>query len=341
MLRTEPPDLLSFTAEEDWQRALGAWQSVRGTGEAKTLVLAGVPPQLQAQLWHTALVDSGSEDEASFERAAAAASSLRERLDWDWDGSLRRAQPRLDELAVVSADVPRTLPDAQRGGALDAAQLQRLLDAFVASHMGADVAPAPSSGGGSSCRQGQGYTQGMADVAAWLLMHGMPPWQAFACLHSLVRRPLLRALMGLDQGCWDALSSVYMAHLRKAKPELAAHLEALGLAPFFFLPEWLVALWTRSLPKVAAELAWNMLLVEGDGFLVVQCALGVTMAIAPKLLLASDLANCRDVCRDAPRSLSVESFRRHALGCVLEPSLLRPLAPWVDNCQPAVAMFEL
>lgn len=329
-------DLLSFTADEEWASALPDWHAVCSTPEARRLILLGVPRHLQARLWRVSFVDGGTETEASYAVAAAAAGVLRERLDWDWDGSLRRSQPRLDELAVVSADVPRTMPESQRRGSLDGAQLQCILDAFVASQAGADGAAAGSNG------QGQGYTQGMADVAAWLLTFELPPWQSYACLHSLVRRPLLRAVMGLDQGCWDALGTVYLAHLKRGVPAVAQHLERVGLQPFFFLPEWLVALWTRSLPVDAAALAWNLLLVEGDVFFLLSCAVGVTRAIAPLLTQQDDLAACRDVCRDAPRQLSREAFQQAALASVVEPALLRPLAPWVDSpCQPAATMFEL
>ena len=46
---------------------------------------------------------------------------------------VRRSLPQLEDLAVVSADVPRTSPESQRRGSLDGAQLLRVLDAFVAS----------------------------------------------------------------------------------------------------------------------------------------------------------------------------------------------------------------
>ena len=325
-------DLLSFSPEEEWEEVLPRWQSVRTTPQAQRLILAGVPKKLRAKLWFVALVQPGAEDEASFGRAVASARELRERLEWDWDGTLRKSQPQLDDLMVISADVPRTAPESQRRGTLDGTQLQAVLDAFVASQVGA----------AGSSNNGGGYTQGMADVGAWLLMHRLPDWQSFAVLHALTRRPLLRAVMSLDQRCWDALSAVYTAMLKRASPDLAAHFDRIGMAPFFYLSEWLVALWTRSLPPEAAALAWNLLLVEGDGFFCLSCALGVSIAIAPVLLSCGDLAACRDLCRDAPKSLSVDAFRQAALTCrELDPAITRPLAPWIDEAKPAGTMFEL
>jgi hypothetical protein len=227
-----PPDFISFfTPEEEWDGLLtGEWNRLRVDPNTRRLVLAGVPPSRQRALFEMVLVRGGTEDEASYEEAAAAALSLRERLEWDWDGSLRRSQPWLDEMAVVSADVPRTSPESVRQGSLDASALQRVLDAFVAKSVGADG------------NRTYGYSQGMADVAAWLLSeHQLHPWQGHACLHALVQRPFLRAIMGLDQACWNALCASFDAHLARAAGEvgraLATHLQSVGLAAFFFLPE--------------------------------------------------------------------------------------------------------
>ena len=89
------PDLISlYTPEEEWQQLLAEWDTVRSSPRTRQLVLAGVPRSVQAALFYTAFVLRGDEDEGSYEHAAVAAASLRERLQWDWDGSLRRSQPR-------------------------------------------------------------------------------------------------------------------------------------------------------------------------------------------------------------------------------------------------------
>ena len=309
-------------ADGVWTPILSHWEEHRTTPHVRQLFLAGVPESVQGGLWLTAFtgnVGTGASStheasEALFERSADEASTLRERLDFDWNGDLRRAQPRLNELAVVTADVPRTSPDLQRTGELSAAELTRVLDAFV-------VASSDSGG----------YTQGMADVVAWLLLHDLAGWQCFTILRSLVSRPLLRAAMSLDQACWDGISEVYANHLALpgVAPQLAAHFRAVGLQPFFFLPEWLVALWCRTLRPDAARLAWNMTLLDGDLSLIVT-ALAVTRALAPDLLQCRDLAACRDALRDGPRTLSYEGFRDACSGVALRPGLLQPLARWVD-----------
>ena len=104
-----------------------------------------------------------------------------------------RAQRALLSLSRrAAADLSRTCSARE----LSAAELTRVLDAFV-------VASSDSGG----------YTQGMADVVAWLLLHDLAGWQCFTILRSLVSRPLLRAAMSLDQACWDGISEVYANHL--------------------------------------------------------------------------------------------------------------------------------
>ena len=331
----DPTDLISFfTPEELWEDLIEDWPNQKGKPHARRLILSGVPSaQTQAELWRAALVDGGSEDETSYEAAASAAATLRERLEWDWDGNVRRSQPRLDELAVVTADVPRTLPEKQRAGELDAAALTKVLDAFVAS--GVELEKLLEEG--ASEQGSSGYTQGLADVAAWLLMHGLPPWQAYAVLHAQQKRPLLRSVMALDQNCWNALCDCFEAHLKSGAcgevgRSLSAHLEGCGLVPFFFLPEWLVALWTRSLSDGAARSAWNLLLVDGELCFLLAAPLGVLCAIASKLMSCRDLVEARNTCRDAPKELSVEEFQSAALGVALDNGLLqRHMAQWVPD----------
>lgn len=311
-----------------WEDILENWGQHAGSAEVRERILAGVPTSHLGRLWFTALaaashgssggnmdvVGSDQDTATLFECAVQEAATLRERIEFDWDGSLRKEQPLVDDLAVVSADVPRTCPDLQRSGELKTADLQQVLDAFVLS----------------SAETG-GYSQGMADVAAWLLMHSVQRWQCFAVLRSLGSRPLLRSAMSLDMQCWEAIGAVFESHLGMmgVAPDLAVHFQTLGLQPFFFLPEWLVALWSRTLQPDAARFAWNMLLLDGDLFLITSC-LGVARALAPSLLKCRDLAACRDALKTGPSTLSEAQFKEACLSIALHPSLLEPLSPWID-----------
>jgi len=313
-------DLIDFSddpvlnVEDEWRkRILPDWQNKQHDQRVHHLVHLGVPSAVQGELWFTGL--SPSDDESSFERAADKANSLRRSMEWDWDGSRKKALP-WSELLIVTADVPRTWPDEQRTGELNAAALEQTLDALVASAVDGD---------GSGRRRG--YVQGLADVAAVLLMHGQPPWQAFGCLRALSSRPLLQPLLALDAKLWEAIGHSFTLHLEHNLPQLSAHFDELGLLPSFYLPEWLVPLWCRSLAPEATVLVLNLILIEGDLSLL-RAALAVVSALAPQLLVCDDLSDCRRLLASGCRTLSVSTFRACLLSCAVEPAHCTALAPW-------------
>lgn len=323
------PDLISFgdasaraprTAEDHWRHSILPRWHARGSDDAEVrhLVLAGVPAAVQAELWWTFLGAPAAAATTHYHSILADVSRMRERLTFDIDGRLRRAQPALADLETVTADVPRTLPDHQRRGDFDGAALQGVLDAIVVA------AAADNERGTASC----GYVQGLADVGAVFLLYAQPPARAFGCLRALCARPLLRRLFALDADAWSAVGSVFEAHVRSSLPELSAHLDALGLRPEFYLTEWLVPLWCRSLCLEAAALTLNLLLLEGD-LLVLRAALGVISALAPALQACEDVCEGRALCSSGPKRLSVSQYRACLSRVALEPHLLRPLAPYV------------
>mmetsp|Transcript_40038 Transcript_40038/g.105849 ORF Transcript_40038/g.105849 Transcript_40038/m.105849 type:complete len:353 (+) Transcript_40038:143-1201(+) len=325
-----PPDLIdlsdeirpTLSIEEEWlTKILPAWKEMSGNARVRHLVHLGVPHAVQGSLWWIAL--SPAEDETSFERAAAQSCRLREVLEFDWDGSRRKSEPLLEDLRTVSADVPRTFAEAQRLGTLDAEQLKRTLDAIVAG------AGLDATGKGCSARA-HGYVQGIADVVAIFLMHGQPPWQAYGCLRALSSQPLLQPLLALDSALWEALGGVFAQHLGKNLPELAAHLDELGLVPSFYLPEWLVPLWCRTLCPEASALVLNLILIEGSLSLL-RVALGVVSALSTHLLELDCLSDCRSLLSTGPRELSISTFRACVMSCAVEPRLCRPLEPWLED----------
>ena len=168
-------DLISFDEETDRSDLASRWRnellpSLRAGTPAATLasqILQGVPEECQGALWWALIFPGGGADEGAarpgFDRACAAASALRETLEWDWDGRARRANPSAcDDLTTILADVPRTFPEA--GGArFDAEALRRTLDALAMS--------ATTDGGG-----GCGYVQGLSHAAAFLLGLRLADW---------------------------------------------------------------------------------------------------------------------------------------------------------------------
>ena len=313
------------SVEQEWcKRILPNWQSEQHGSRASHLIHLGVPRAVQSELWWIGFSMGSCSDERAFRHASSLAERLREDLRWDWDGRRKKSRP-YSELLVVDADVPRTRPEKQRTGELCTVELLHLLEALVA----ADADDGKRGDGESDAR---GYVQGLADVAALFLLHGMPAWQAFDCLRAIGSRPLLQPLLALDTIAWETVCGVFSRHLSHNLPTLAAHFDELGLLPSFYLPEWLVPLWCRSLCPEAAVLVLNLLLLEGDLSLI-RAALGVVRALAPQLLELDDLTECRQLLANGSRELSVSAFRACLLSCAVEPNLCTPLAPWLHESE--------
>ena len=91
----DPTDLISFfTPEELWEDLIEDWPNQKGKPRTPAHPLwRAFRDKRKQNCGAAALVDGGSEDETSYEAAASAAATLRERLEWDWDGNVRRSQP--------------------------------------------------------------------------------------------------------------------------------------------------------------------------------------------------------------------------------------------------------
>ena len=91
--------LISFddrpSPEHKWQQEiLPNWISKRRSPKVRRQVLENrVPEGVVKALWKVALQCSSTDEEA-FEASRAAAAALRDNLEWDWDGSLRRSNPQ-------------------------------------------------------------------------------------------------------------------------------------------------------------------------------------------------------------------------------------------------------
>ena len=252
-----------------------------------------------AERWHAALARPLGFDEPQYHKARSQAEQLRERLEFDWNGELRRARRALcADLDTIAADVPRTFSEKQASGALDAANLDALLGALaVSSAADAELL---------DCRE-LGYTQGMNYIAAFLLLNQMEAWRAFGCVRALQRRPFSRILMSLEAEAWRALSLAFALHLDEALPQLGAHLKRVGLEPEMFLSEWMVPLFTRSLSLDAAAAVWDLFVREGEAILL-RVASALARALEPMLLSSTDLAFCRSVMSQEPRRVDTVSL---------------------------------
>lgn len=108
------------------------------------------------------------------------------------------------------------------------------------------------------------YCQGMAELAAVLLMH-MPEEDAFWTLVQLLAGPRY-AMRELFLPGFAALHTRFHVHTRLVEqqlPRLHAHFEAIGLKTVFYATKWYATLFSGVLPFEHCMRVWDIVLLEG------------------------------------------------------------------------------
>jgi len=80
---------------------------------------------------------------------------------------------------------------------------------------------------------------------------------------------------------FNAFSLMLKTHL----PTLATHMENNGVAPTLYLVDWMLTLFTKSVPIDIAVHILDIFVVEGDYFLF-RAGLGLLSALSPQLITA-------------------------------------------------------
>ena len=150
---------------------------------------------------------------------------------------------------TIERDINRTLPShalfAEVGGA-GQSSLFRVLVAYAQ----ADTVV--------------GYCQGMGFVVALLLTH-LPEEDAFWTFHCLMTRPPhnLRVLYGPGLPRVAEIEGVLTRLSTSQLPKLSAHLNSLGLRPSMYAAQWILTLFTYSMPLPVVARVWDAFLREG------------------------------------------------------------------------------
>ncbi|KAF2354427.1 Rab-GTPase-TBC domain [Trinorchestia longiramus] len=149
----------------------------------------------------------------------------------------------------ITLDVSRTFPQLgifQQGGPYHA-NLHRLLQSYV------------------RCRPDIGYVQGMSFLAATLLLN-MPERDAFIAFANLLSKPLLQAFYSLHEKKMVAYYRTHSSLVAALLPTLHTHLQKLQVTPDLYLLDWVLSLFTRSLPLDVASRIWDIFTRDGDEF---------------------------------------------------------------------------
>eukprot|EP01069_Polyplicarium_translucidae_P010323 Polyplicarium_translucidae@DN3371_c1_g1_i1.p2 len=118
-----------------------------------------------------------------------------------------------------------------------------------------------------------GYVQGMAYVAAMLVLH-MEEFDAFVCLSHLMARNSLFSFYTFELPKIEVYFRAFDILLQEKCPRIATKLREAHLNSDIFLVEWMFTLFTRCLPFDLVVRIWDQLLVVGD-LVLFQVSLGI------------------------------------------------------------------
>eukprot|EP01127_Copromyxa_protea_P014131 TRINITY_DN3893_c0_g2_i1.p1 TRINITY_DN3893_c0_g2~~TRINITY_DN3893_c0_g2_i1.p1 ORF type:complete len:278 (+),score=38.12 TRINITY_DN3893_c0_g2_i1:122-835(+) len=173
---------------------------------------------------------------------------------------------RRDIVSLIVLDLPRTFPLLaffQEGGTFHD-NLRRILEAFVCF------------------RSDLGYVQGMSYLAATLLLY-MDEYPAFQCLCNLLRTKLLTSFYSMDMEKIGIYTQTFDSLFALFLPQLYNHFQEQEIKSQIFFVDWILTLFTKSLPIDVAAHIVDLYILKGDGFLF-RAGLGILKALQGTLL---------------------------------------------------------
>ncbi|XP_012694519.2 TBC1 domain family member 16 [Clupea harengus] len=153
-----------------------------------------------------------------------------------------------------------------------------------------------------------GYSQGMACIAAVLLMH-LSEEEAFWALVVLLQKPkYLSELFDLSSEKIQHQVAVFQLLLKHRRCSLSRHMENCGVMPLYYAMPWFLALFT-CLPCWDSVLAvWDLIMLQGMTG-VFRAALAVLSLLEPRLMALTDHATMLPLLLRVP----VELAKHHVL----------------------------
>lgn len=236
--------------------------------KTKELWWQGIPPLVRGKIWQLAITNDLAITMDLYKIMVQHAKSRRNNPA-DEVGKMRTVE-------LIPTDLPRTFPALafyQPGGPSHDT-LKETLEAFA------------------QFRPDVGYVQGMSYLAAVLLLY-LDPFPAFCALCNLLNRPCQRSFYRLEAATIASYSHVFKTLLRETVPDVSEHLNHIGMSIEMFLLDWILTIFSKSLPIDIASRIWDVYILEGDTFLF-RTAVAI-FRVLRKRVLNVDLSGIRKV----------------------------------------------
>mmetsp|Transcript_17044 Transcript_17044/g.19392 ORF Transcript_17044/g.19392 Transcript_17044/m.19392 type:complete len:374 (+) Transcript_17044:231-1352(+) len=145
-----------------------------------------------------------------------------------------------------------------------------------------------------------GYVQGMNIIVGYITLHVKTETEAFELLMEMMLHPkynlrslFLEGLPGLIEFC-QALEKI----VKETDSELYSHMESIGLGSFIFAYQWILTLFTYSMPFDEIAKIWDLFFEHGWPALF--NAYVILILTNRNSILQSDFEKAFEIVRDAP-----------------------------------------
>jgi hypothetical protein len=269
-------------------------KQMRNSSSVQKLLWYGIPPQVRPSAWSAIIGNDLKITEELFE-------IFKER------GRLVRVGPRANgdvaelrgvdqeqinkehSLRLIETDIPRTFPLLKifhENGPLHE-PLVDVLQAYVAY------------------RPDIGYVQGMSYLASMLLLN-TDTFNAFVALANLLHQDIYYSFFRMDVKTMRHYVQAFQVLFQDQLSSLFKHFKTIDITPDMFIYEWLLTVFSRSLPLDIAHRIWDNFLYYGPSFLF-RTALGILRMYQP-YLLKMGFENCLMLLNRPPAEMNEEDL---------------------------------
>lgn len=150
-----------------------------------------------------------------------------------------------------------------------------------------------------------GYVQGMSYLAAMLLLN-MEPLAAFIALCNLLNQEMYFKFFRMNAAQMKVHLEVFQTCFKDQLPQLHQHFDSIDIKPDMYLYEWLLTIYSRSLPLDVTHRIWDNFLCLGHVFLF-RTALGLLRLLQP-IFLTADFESALEMLHHPSKDLEAEAL---------------------------------
>eukprot|EP01091_Cochliopodium_minus_P000475 TRINITY_DN1043_c1_g1_i1.p1 TRINITY_DN1043_c1_g1~~TRINITY_DN1043_c1_g1_i1.p1 ORF type:complete len:394 (-),score=122.33 TRINITY_DN1043_c1_g1_i1:99-1280(-) len=240
------------------------WENKKQSSLFRELIWKGIPPTLRGKAWPLLVGNQLKLTKELYQIHCKRAQETSEKKQMEKkEGEINHE----DTVNLIPVDIGRTFPQLgffQEGGPSHD-QLKFVLQAYVCF------------------RPDIGYVQGMSFIAAHLLLQ-MTPEKSFICMANMLSQNIFNAFFTFNMVKIRKYCLIYEDLIRSYLPDVHKQFEELQVKSDMYLIDWVMTIFTKSLPLEIVGRIWDIYLFDGD---IVIFRVALTVLAYRKEFLAS------------------------------------------------------